>query len=69
MSNKLLLACAREHTAHSLLKGIEVGPNQGRSGAAIGERGLDKSHVMAMPYYAMNRIEGCCLRTCSAEEQ
>lgn len=43
------------YPTHDLLKGIEaVGPNQGRPVVMIGERGLGKSHLMAVLYHAVN---------------
>ena len=43
------------YPTHDLLKGIEaVGPNQGRPVVVIGERGLGKSHLMAVLYHAVN---------------
>jgi hypothetical protein len=43
------------YPTHDLLKGIEaVGPNQGRPVVIIGERGLGKSHLMAVLYHAAN---------------
>jgi len=42
------------YPTHDLLKGIEaVGPNQGRPVVVIGERGLGKSHLMAVLYHAV----------------
>ncbi|MCW5261102.1 DUF499 domain-containing protein [Verminephrobacter eiseniae] len=43
------------YPTRDLLKGIEaVGPNQGRPVVVIGERGLGKSHLMAVLYHAVN---------------
>lgn len=43
------------YPTHDLLKGIEaVGPNQGRPVVVIGERGLGKSHLLAVLYHAVN---------------
>lgn len=42
------------YPTHDLLKGIEaVGPNQGRPVVVIGERGIGKSHLMAVLYHTM----------------
>ncbi|MPZ42851.1 MAG: LysR family transcriptional regulator [Betaproteobacteria bacterium] len=42
------------YPTHDLLKGIEaVGPDQGRPVVVIGERGLGKSHLMAVLYHAV----------------
>lgn len=41
------------YPTHDLLKGIEaVGPDQGRPVVVIGERGLGKSHLMALPKFS-----------------
>lgn len=43
------------YPTHDILKGIEaVGPNQGRPVVVIGERGLGKSHLMAVLFHAVN---------------
>jgi len=43
------------YPTHDLLKGIEaVGPDQGRPVVVIGERGLGKSHLMAVLYHAVS---------------
>lgn len=43
------------YPTHDLLKGIEsVGPGQGRPVVVIGERGLGKSHLLAVLYHAVN---------------
>ena len=43
------------YPTHDLLKGIEaVGPHQGRPVVVIGERGLGKSHLMAVLYHAVH---------------
>src|SRR6218665_3071219 len=43
------------YPTRDLLKGIEaVGPDQGRPVVVIGERGLGKSHLMAVLYHAVN---------------
>jgi hypothetical protein len=43
------------YPTHDLLKGIAaVGPDQGRPVVVIGERGLGKSHLMAVLYHAVN---------------
>ena len=43
------------YPTHDLLKGIEsVGPNQGRPVVVIGERGLGKSHLLAVLHHAVN---------------
>ena len=43
------------YPTHDILKGIEaVGPNHGRPVVVIGERGLGKSHLMAVLYHAVS---------------
>lgn len=42
------------YPTHDLLKGIEaIGPEQGRPVVVIGDRGLGKSHLMAVLYHAV----------------
>ena len=43
------------YPTHDILKGIEaVGPNHGRPVVVIGERGLGKSHLMAVLFHAVS---------------
>jgi hypothetical protein len=43
------------YPTHDVLKGIEaIGPDKGRPVVVIGERGLGKSHLLAVLYHALN---------------
>ncbi len=45
------------YPTHDLLKGIEsIGPDQGRPVVVMGERGLGKSHLLAVLYHAVNDL-------------
>jgi len=57
------------YPTYDLLKGVEaVGPNQGRPVVVIGERGLGKSHLLAVLYHAVTDAEstGAWLKAWSA---